>query len=67
MSNKKKQYDAKALYMEGLIAFGNFFSGRMGLTKRLTKDESRRRRKSHAQFKAQRIARRKQRQAESRR
>lgn len=61
MSNKKKQYDAKALFMEGLMAFGNFFSGRMGLVKSYTAAESRNRRKSHAKFKAQCAARREQR------
>lgn len=61
MSNRKKQYDAKALFLEGLMAFGNFFSGRMGMVKTHTQDENRKRRKSHAKFKAQCAARRQQR------
>lgn len=65
MSKRKKEYDAKELYLQGLLAFGNFFQGRMGLEKRYTKDESRKRRKSHAKFKAQCAARRAQRQMEA--
>ncbi len=61
---RKKQYDAKALFMEGLMAFGSFFSGRMGLVKTYTADETRRRNKSHAKFKAQCAARREQRRLE---
>ena len=61
MSKRKKEWDTKALYLQGLIAFGNFFQGRMGLVKHHTKDEDRKRRRSHSKFKAQCAARREQR------
>lgn len=66
MSKRAKPYDAKQLYLQGLMAFGSFFAGRMGLVKTYTAAEVRRRVKSHAKFKAQRIARREQRQLQPR-
>lgn len=33
MSKQKKQYDAKALFIQGLIAFGRFFSGKSDAAK----------------------------------
>lgn len=59
MSKQKKTYDAAKLYLQGLIAFGNFFHGLHWTKTHLTKAQHRRRRA----FKAQQIARRLQRQA----
>lgn len=61
MSKKKKQYDAQALYVDGLLAFGNLFAGVQWTKSALTKRQQR----SRLAFKAARIARRKQRQAKA--
>ena len=60
MSKKKPAYDAKALFLQGLMAFGRMFDGvKLDYSKRLTPKQ----RRGRAAFKAQRIARRKQRMA----
>ena len=65
MSKKPQTYDTAELFKRGMIAFGRLFQNPMSASVEQihrTKDEKRKRRKSHAQFKAQRIARRQQRQ-----
>ena len=69
MSKQAKTYDAKEMFLRGLIAFGRA----IGMTPNpmsavtsqdqihYTREQQIRRAKSHAQFKAQRIARREQR------
>lgn len=63
--SRAKAYDAKALYMQGLMAFGQFFSfpgtrlGRVNSKSHLTNKQARGRKA----FKKQRIARRAQRRA----
>ena len=63
-----KSYDTKELFLRGLLAFGRtlgLFANPMAAAAsqlHYTKLEDKRRRKSHAKFKAQRIARREQRQ-----
>ena len=58
MSKKKPAYDAKKLFLQGLMAFGNFFSGVKVVERvHLTKKQQRVRKA----FKAQGIARREQR------
>ena len=60
MSKKKPAYDAKKLFLQGLMAFGRMFDGvKLDYSKRLTKKQ----RRGRAAFKAQRISRRKQRMA----
>lgn len=62
----KKGYDTKQLFLRGLLAFGRIFAKNPMDVRpeqlHRSKDEERKRRKSHAKFKAQRIARRQQRQ-----
>lgn len=57
MSGRRKQYDTAKLYLQGLLAFGNIFSGVKPVQSHLTKKQQRVRRT----FKAQRVARRNQR------
>ena len=60
MSGRRKQYDTAKLYLQGLIAFGNIFSGVKPVQSHLTKKQ----RKGRRAFKAQRVARRAQRQTQ---
>jgi len=62
VSKRKKEYDPKALYLQGLLAFGRFFSNLKWEHSHLTKKQQRARRA----FKRQRIARRAQRLLEAR-
>ena len=69
MSKDKKSYDTKELFLRGLVSFGRamgkFFNPlnmKVDTQIHRTKDEDRKRRKSHAQFKAQCAARRRHRQ-----
>ena len=68
MSKRAATWDAKEMFLRGLMAFGRVFGSSPNplneQTEQVhrTKDEDRKRRKTHAQFKAQRLARRKQRQ-----
>lgn len=60
--NKPPAYNAKELFLRGLMAFGRIFSGVKVVERtHLTKKQ----RKGRAAFKAQRIARRKQRHRQS--
>ena len=69
MSKDKKTYDTKELFLRGLLSFGRamgaFFNPMTlpagGEQIHRTKDEDRKRRMSHAKFKAQCAARREQR------
>ena len=68
-SKDHKTYDTKELFLKGMLAFGrsigaffNPMAHSAGLEQiHRTKDEDRKRRKSHAKFKAQCAARREQR------
>jgi len=69
MSKDNSTYDTKELFLRGLVSFGramgaffNPMSMKIDEQMHRTKDEDRKRRKSHAQFKAQCVARRRQRQ-----
>ena len=72
VSKNKQSYDTKELFLRGVLSFGRaigaFFNpmahpGSEQIHR--TKDEDRKRRKSHAQFKAQCAARREQRRLQS--
>jgi hypothetical protein len=73
MSKDKKSYDSKELFLRGILSFGRAigaFFNPMGYAPGFdqvhrTKDEDRKRRKSHAKFKVQCAARREQRRLES--
>lgn len=58
---KKKAYDAKELFLQGLMAFGSIFGRTGGGPRSYSVNEARKRRDSHAKFKAQCAARREQR------
>ena len=67
MSKRAASYDTKEMFLRGLMAFGRALGAFVNpMTSAQTQihrtpDEDRKRRRSHAQFKAQRIARRRQR------
>lgn len=65
MGKNTQRYNPVALFMEGLLSFGKsaMFAGWSKPT--YTRLQQMKRRKSHAKFKAQRIARRQQRQLSS--
>jgi hypothetical protein len=73
VSKNKKTYDTKELFKRGLLSFGRamgaFFNPMAyapGITQiHRTKGEGRKRRKNHAKFKAQCVARRAQRKLEA--